>query len=148
MSGSVKTAAQLLTEFADGQVAGAITPGDVRDIIASIGAVAGQVNQVPVYQAGNGGTAITINPTNSHIQNILLNSASPCVISIANGNEIANTRIKMELYVTQTASGNGSVSWGTGISWNGATPQVGSTANGVYLFNIVSIDGGTTWSIV
>lgn len=149
MSGSVKTIAQLNTEFADGQSVGSIIPGDVRDLIASVGAIAGTVNQVPIYQAGNAGTGITIDPTQGHIQTVTLNTGSVCTLTLGLGNEIVNTRIRIELYVVQNTAGTGLVSWSTNVSWVAPSqPQVSNVANGVTLFNLVSIDGGATWSIV
>jgi hypothetical protein len=145
MSGSVKTAAQLYTEFADGQAAGSIVPGDVRDLIASIGAIAGTINQVPIYQIGNAGTAVTVTPSNGHLQEMALNSASQCTITIGSGNLVANTRIKMELYLVQNSNGTGSVAW-SGVGFKGAPPQVPPVANVVTMVELISIDGGSTWN--
>jgi hypothetical protein len=148
MSGTVKTAAQLYTEFADGQAIGAIVPGDVRDIIASVGSLAATNTQTPILELGAVGAAITVDPTQSHLQSLRLTTGGNCTISIGPGNEVANTRIRMELYVVQNSSGTGVVIWGSGISYGGPSPQVSNVANSVTLFNIVSLDGGATWSIV
>jgi hypothetical protein len=149
MSGTVSTAAQLYTEFADGQAQGAIVPGYVRNLIASVGALAGTNNQAPIYQNGNAGTALNINPSNGHIQSALFNlGGGVCAITVGNGNEVAGTRIKMELYLTQGSSGNTTVTWGTNVSYAGSAPQPLATANSTTMFTLVSIDGGTTWSVV
>jgi hypothetical protein len=152
MSQSVENQATLLTQFADGQAAGSITPQDVRNVIVSVPYLAGNQQVAPITSptVGSGG-AVTIDvEANGSVQSIgFATGYTQLTVGITPTGLGANVRVYLELYVTQNNTGTGTISFaGSGAAIYGVyVPQLGP-ANYVTRFVLVSLDGGSSWSIV
>lgn len=152
---TIQTQSQLLTAFEDGQAIGSITPGDARNLIGSVGPLAIGNQITPVYNLGSiTGTASvtkTLSLANGSIQVGTINTASPIDLEIGSTG-LANTYFcRLVLYLINNSSGNGTLTWassGGNISWSGPTPQPIPKAGVATKFNLESIDGGTTWSVL
>lgn len=161
MSGStsftVQTQSELLTAFEDGQAIGSITPGDARNLIGSVGQLAFAQQTTPTYNFGSisgTGTASvtkTIALANGCVQVGTISTTNLIDIEIA-ATGLPNTSwVRLILFLINNASGNGTLTWassGGNISWVGSSPQPIPEASVATKFNLESIDGGATWSIL
>jgi hypothetical protein len=149
MSQAIETQATLLTQFADGQAAGSITPQDVRNLVVSVPYLAGSLQTAPIAAPVVGGSgAITLDVVaNGSVQSIGFAAGySALTVGIANSALGSNTRVLLELYVTQNSAGNGTLTFTGSISTQYAVTLGG--AGVVTRFLLVSLDGGASWSVI
>jgi hypothetical protein len=59
-----------------------------------------------------------------------------------------NAWAAFDLFVTNNSSGNGVITWGTNITFNGTSPQPAAGAASLTKFRLESINNGASWLIV
>jgi hypothetical protein len=95
------------------------------------------------FDAGNSGSAITLDLVNGNVQKLTLSAAS-CTITLTG--PAAGAMRAMTLLVFQDATGGRTITWPGSVKWGIAGAPVLST--GVAKMDIISlftVDGGTNW---
>lgn len=130
-----------IINFVGAGVTAADDAANARTVVTVSGGGGGAATET-VHAVGNSGTALTVNPTvTGSYKTITLNGN--CTLTFAGATAGQVTR--MDLQLTQDATGGRTVTWPSSVKWVGGTPTLISTAGAVNIFTFWSPDGGTTW---
>lgn len=94
------------------------------------------------FDAGNSGTALTLNLTNGNVQKLTL--TANCTITLTS--PAAGAMRSLTLLVFQDATGSRTITWPGSVSWgNAGAPVLTTTAAKMDIVSLFTVDGGTTW---
>ncbi len=93
--------------------------------------------------AGNSGTALTVNLDNGSTQKITL--TGNCTLSLSNP-PASGKAYALTLMLYQDATGSRTVTWPASFKWPSNTaPTLTTTASKYDVVSAFTVDGGTTW---
>lgn len=94
------------------------------------------------YNAGNSGSAATLDLANGNVQKITLTAS--CTVTLAA--PASGTYRSLMLFVFQDATGSRTVTWPASVHWGTAgAPVLSTTAGKMDKILLDTVDGGTTW---
>lgn len=92
--------------------------------------------------AGNSGTAITLNLANGNVQKLTL--TGNCTITLTS--PASGAMRSLTLLVFQDATGSRTITWPASVKWgNAGTPTLTTTASKMDMISLFTVDGGTNW---
>lgn len=92
--------------------------------------------------AGNSGTAITLNLANGNVQKLTL--TGNCTITLTSPSSGAMR--SLTLLVFQDATGTRTITWPGTVKWgNAGAPTLTTTASKMDMISLFTVDGGTNW---
>ncbi len=92
--------------------------------------------------AGNSGTAITLNLANGNVQKLTL--TGNCTITLTS--PASGTMRALTLLVFQDATGSRTITWPGTVKWgNDGAPTLTTTASKMDMISLFTVDGGTNW---
>ena len=94
------------------------------------------------FDAGNSGTAITLNLANGNVQKLTL--TGNCTITLTS--PASGAFRSLLLYVFQDATGSRTITWPASVKWGTAgAPTLSTTASKMDKILLDTVDGGTNW---
>lgn len=94
------------------------------------------------YDAGNSGTAITLNLANGNVQKVTL--TGNCTVTLTA--PATGAYRSLLLYVFQDATGTRTITWPAAVKWgNAGAPTLSTSAGKMDKILLDTVDGGTTW---
>jgi len=94
------------------------------------------------FDAGNSGSAITINIANGNVQKITLTANCTITLTSPSGGAYRS----LMLYVFQDAVGSRTITWPGSVSWGSSgAPILSTTATRMDKILLDTVDGGVTW---
>ncbi|HEX6462013.1 MAG TPA: hypothetical protein VFZ58_01935 [Candidatus Saccharimonadales bacterium] len=94
------------------------------------------------FDAGNSGTAATIDLANGNVQKLTL--TANCTLTLTS--PAAGAMRALTLLVFQDATGSRTMTWPGTVSWGAAgAPVLTLTASRMDIISLFTVDGGTTW---
>lgn len=94
------------------------------------------------FDAGNSGTAITLNLTNGNVQKLTL--TANCTVTLAG--PAAGAMRSLTLLVFQDATGSRTITWPASVKWGDAgAPILTLAASKMDIVSLFTVDGGMTW---
>lgn len=94
------------------------------------------------FDAGNSGTAITLDLVNGNVQKLTL--TGNCTITLTG--PVSGAMRSLTLLVFQDATGTRTITWPGSVSWGTAgTPGLTTTASKMDIISLFTVNGGTTW---
>jgi hypothetical protein len=92
--------------------------------------------------AGNSGTAITLNLANGNVQKLTL--TGNCTVTLTSPS--SGTMRSLTLLVFQDATGSRTITWPASVKWGVAgAPTLTVTASKMDMISLFTVDGGTNW---
>ncbi len=92
--------------------------------------------------AGNSGTAITLNLANGNVQKLTL--TGNCTITLTS--PASGAMRSLTLLVFQDATGSRTITWPGSVKWgNAGAPTLTTTASKMDMISLFTVDGGTNW---
>lgn len=92
--------------------------------------------------AGNSGTAITLNLANGNVQKLTL--TGNCTITLTS--PASGAMRSLTLLVFQDATGSRTITWPGTVKWgNAGAPTLTTTASKMDMISLFTVDGGTNW---
>lgn len=89
------------------------------------------------------GSAVTLDLSLGNVQDVTLTAAT---VTVTLTGQVASKACSMTVFVRQDATGGRLVTWPAAVAWpSGNVPLLTTTASGVDVINLVTLDGGTTW---
>lgn len=94
------------------------------------------------FDAGNSGTALTLNLTNGNVQKITL--TGNCTLTLTS--PASGAYRSLLLYVFQDATGSRTITWPASVKWGTAgAPTLSTAATKMDKILLDTVDGGITW---
>jgi hypothetical protein len=92
--------------------------------------------------AGNSGTAITLNLANGNVQKLTL--TGNCTVTLTS--PASGAMRSLTLLVFQDATGSRTITWPGTVKWgNAGAPTLTTTASKMDMISLFTVDGGTNW---
>lgn len=115
--------------------------GAVASDLASKASVANGGGET-YFDAGNSGTAITLNLANGNVQKLTL--TANCTITLTS--PASGAMRSLTLLVFQDGVGSRTITWPGSVTWgNAGAPVLTITAAKMDMISLFTVDGGTTW---
>lgn len=94
------------------------------------------------FDAGNSGSAVTINAANGNVQKVTLTASTTVTLT----NPTAGVMCSLTLLVFQDATGTRTITWPGTVKWgNAGAPTLTTTASKMDIISLFTVDGGTNW---
>lgn len=94
------------------------------------------------FDAGNSGSALTLNLANGNVQKITL--TANCTITLTS--PAAGAMRSLTLLVFQDGTGSRTITWPGSVKWgNAGAPTLTTTASKMDMISLFTVDGGTNW---
>ncbi|HEX6258481.1 MAG TPA: hypothetical protein VFZ48_03305 [Candidatus Saccharimonadales bacterium] len=94
------------------------------------------------FDAGNSGTAITLNLSNGNVQKLTL--TDNCTLTLAS--PATGAMRSLTLLVFQDGTGSRTITWPGTVKWGiASTPTLTTTASRMDIISLFTVDGGTNW---
>lgn len=94
------------------------------------------------FDAGNSGTAITLNLANGNVQKLTL--TGNCTVTLTS--PASGAMRSLTLLIFQDATGSRTITWPGTVKWgNAGAPTLTTTASKMDMVSLFTVDGGTNW---